>query len=570
MTKRFLMIFCLLFAMANCAAVRGESDLSSDQTATISQGLPLPSIAVSLVMPIVAAHYFGRHWPKNFIAAFRREYVRQDFDKLRDDGFNTVIFLVSWGDFQPMTEPCCTWDERAFARLHFLIDEAAHAHLKVILRVGYAWSFHPDAGVSSQRIHRLLNEEAVQTAYLSFVRRLASEIASSKHVIMSFMSWEDQWLRQLDPSARSVFDDFASLLPAGMRPVPGAVLPSLDGEGAALFNAYWDWLVMYRLFEPSRQILPNLSYEIRVDKDPDYQTNQQGEHYVAAWLDHRAMYRQRGRTPVTIYYAPYWGAENIGERLTADRATTLFTALLDETRRTSDYRDIFIDQFNLVDNTPGHENNAIIEPGAIDNFLKEAVCTMKNRGVIGYGYWTTRDYRESPLYNPSFSYGLDGWRLTLASAPQVPAALVSLGNGDVELRMVSGDTLTQTVTAAVGRLPATDARPDRVCVEASAEAESSILVHASQEDAPVRLHFASGTLSEQCADIVSTPVDDRLTLRIHAETGAALRLRGVWLFDHTQIGGLYDTHGLPGSSHGALVRFNHEFSRTGLPANCNP
>ena len=561
------MIFCLLFAAANCVAVRGESALSSDQTGILSQGVPLPSVTVSPVMPIVAAHYFGRHWPKNFISAFRREYVRQDLAQLRDDGFNAVIFLVSWGDFQPIIEPCCAWDERAFARLHFLIDEAARAQLKVILRVGYAWSFHPDAGVSSQRIHRLLNEEAVRTAYLAFVRRLEPEIGSRNNVIMSFMSWEDQWLRQLDPSARAVFNDFASLLPAGTRPAPGANLPSPEGEGAALFNAYWDWLVMYRLFEPSRQVLPNLSYEIRVDKDPDYQIDRQGERHVAAWLDHRAMYRQRGSAPVTIYYAPYWGAENIGERLTADRAVTLFTALLDETRSASENRDIFIDQFNLVDNTPGHENNAVIDPGAIDRFLKEAICTMKNRGVIGYGYWTTRDYRESPLYNPSFSYGLDGWTLTSASAAP---ALVRLENGDAELRFGSGDALTQTVTAAVGRLPAKDARPDRVCVEAFAEAESSILVYASHEDAPTRLNFASGTLSEQCADIVSTPVDDQLTLRLHAETGAALRLRDVWLFDHTQVGGFYDTQGVPGSSHRELVRFNHDFSRPGLPADCNP
>ena len=67
----------------------------------------------------VAAHWFGRQWPMNFLAGFRREQVAADFRQLVDDGFDTVVLLVAWGDFQPVYAPCCTYDERAFERLDF-------------------------------------------------------------------------------------------------------------------------------------------------------------------------------------------------------------------------------------------------------------------------------------------------------------------------------------------------------------------------------------------------------------------------------------------------------------------
>ncbi|AFL74600.1 hypothetical protein [Thiocystis violascens] len=520
--------------------------------------------------PIVAAHYFGRHWPKNFLSAFRREHVLEDLKRLRADGFNTVIFLVSWGDFQPVIDPCCAWDERAFARLDFLLEEAARAGLKVILRVGYAWSFHPLAEPSHARIDRLVNDDSARAAYLAFADRLGREVRAHPQVIMTFMSWEDQWLRRIAPEAIPTFDDYLSLLPATARPSPGAPLPTPAGAGAALFNAYWDWLAMDRLHDPARPLLPNLSYEIRVDKDPSYATGEDGTQQLVGWLDHRALYRQRGSAPVTIYWAPYWGAENTGEHLSAHRSAELLTALLRETREFSGQREIFIDQFNVVDNTPGHENNAILAPEEIDGFLNEAICVMQQHGVIGYGYWTTRDYRESPLHNPSFGYGLEGWILTPAHSHPPSSELHNLPNGDLELELSSGDALEQTVTTAYGRLPAPDARPDRVCVEVDAAGVGALTISAGDPTQPSRLPFAPGTDRMQCADIVALPADERLTLRLLAEADTSLRLHGVWLFDHTQFGGLYDVDGKPGPLHASLVRLNREFGSGTPPSRCAP
>lgn len=150
---------------------------------------------------ISATHYFGRHWPKNFINAFRRSDVPADFQRIRDDGFNAVILLVSWGDFQSVFEPCCQYDERAFERLRFLLNEAKSAQLKVVLRVGFAWSFHPQAGDSHHRQHLLMNDPAVRQAYFAYIKRIAAELDGLEHVVLTFSTWEDLRLRHIEETA---------------------------------------------------------------------------------------------------------------------------------------------------------------------------------------------------------------------------------------------------------------------------------------------------------------------------------------------------------------------------------
>src|SRR6478736_8102747 len=103
-----------------------------------------PAVApTATAPPLVGVHYFGTAWPMNFIGGFRRASVPGDFRRIAGDGFNSVVLLVSWGDFQPVTSPCCQYDERAWERLHFLLEQARLAKLQVVLRVGCACTFHP-------------------------------------------------------------------------------------------------------------------------------------------------------------------------------------------------------------------------------------------------------------------------------------------------------------------------------------------------------------------------------------------------------------------------------------------
>lgn len=565
--RRTLLALALIATFAACTPEAGEAPAATptpEAAAPAATPAPAPSASGASVEGRVATHYFGRHWAKNFIGGFRREHVAEDFARLRADGFDSVVLLVSWGDFQPGMEPCCTWDERAFERLHFLLDRADDAGLKVMLRLGYAWFFHPEAGDVGDRQHRHMNDPVARASYQRFLERMATELADEKHVALSFMTWEDQLLRNVEETARPDYLEYLATLPPD--PARSTELPD-KVEDAALFHGYWDWLVMEKIYRPALPLFPGLSYEARVDRDPRYETGPDGTPVVAEWIGHEGMTRLPEGNPLTIYWAPFWGALNQGEQITAARALELYGALLDETGRNGARR-LFVDQFNFVDNTPGHDYNAVLRPEEIPSFLHQSVCLMKSRGVVGYALWTGQDYAESPLHNPSFSYGLEGWQLE-RSEGRPEAALQTLASGDFALSLAKGDHLSQLVTAGRGRMLRTgDAMSDQACLEADASAPARLRVQAG-DGAAATLAFDGRGRQRVCAAIAPVAVDGDLALSIRVEAGE-LQLRDVFLFDHVQYGGVYGLWGEPGPLLDSVRRMNRDFTAVPAPSRCTP
>lgn len=518
--------------------------------------------------PIRATHWFGEHWAKNLINAYRREDVATQFATIREDGFDTVILVVSWGDFQPVFSPCCTYDERAFERLRFLIDEAERQGLRVMLRIGYAWSFHPDSRPTLERVHRLMNDAGVREAFQAFVDRIAKDIDGRQHVLMSFMSWEDQWLRVIEPSAAGDYARFVAALPPAERPTDPTRLPRADDGSAEQFHRYWDWLMIQALHAPAQRRIPNLGYEVRIDKEPLWHIAPDGTRMPSRWLDHRAMYRQAGDAPLVLYWAPYWGARNVGEQLEAAESLALLGGMLAEAREWSDGRPGVIDQFNLIDNTPGHEHNAVLPDEQITSFLRGAVCVLKDHGVLGVGLWTGRDYAESPLYNPSFAFGLEGWALVDPAGQPVPSAsaLDVAADRDPHLLLRAGEVLSQSFGTERGRLPHRDARPDNACVDAMSAGGATLHVHAGAGQ-PATLVLPPGHEGRACTIVDSHPVDEQLAFRITMASGEAT-LRGAWLFDHVQDGGMRTIDNGPGRHLDAFRTFNAAMMRTELPEDC--
>lgn len=531
------------------------------------------AVATRLDPPLVGATYMGGNWPKNFINAFRRENVAGDFARLRADGFNTVVLLVAWGDFQPVFDPCCRYDERAFERLGFLIERAREAGLDVALRVGYEWSFHPDAGEIGLRTYRLFNEARVREAFLAFAARVGDVARKHANVRLTFLSWEDLWFHAIDPAAKADFRRFLDSLPADSpwrgSADAGKPMPKQDGADAALFNAYWDWLLMHELFAPAATRLPALTFEARIDRESLPSVDAAGK-TTFSWVGHETTYDPPGADVISLYWAPFWGAKNEGEQLDAREALHLLGALLTDVRAHSGALPMFVDQLNVIDNTIGAERNATLKPSALPAFMDGALCTMRQAGVFGYAYWTTQDIAESPLYNPAFSYGLEGWNLTTSDGAAPQDRLQAKTSGDFDLALHAGDELQQTIPRRHGRLPV---RSDdgllspQVCVlgHASEPAE----VEANAGDTPVRLQFPAGPARKVCSAIATRPTDAGVELRVRALSGT-LNLTGVMLFDHIQEGGLYHFDGSDGVLLPLLRKFNQRFVRSaGVDNECN-
>lgn len=513
------------------------------------------------VEPIIGAHYFGRQWPKNFIGGFRREHVADDFARLRADGFNTVVLLIAWGDFQPLFEPCCGYDERAWQRLGVLLDEAERAGLGAVLRVGYGWSFHPDAGVMGERVHRLLNSRGVREAFFAFLDRVNTVVQQHSAVRLSLLSWEDLWLHVIDPAARPDFERYLRTLPSDdahrARFAQGAALPIAASPDAAVFNAYWDWLLMNELFRPAAQRLAPLSFEARIDSDPLPIINPDGSKRTH-WIGHESTYAPPGATLSTLYWAPFWGARNEGEQLDAAQALHLFAVLLAQVRDNNGQLPLFIDQFNVIDNTLGFERNARLRADALDSFMAGAYCVMRAHAVQGYAWWTTLNYAESPIYNPAFSYRLDGWSLRTHDGVSAEQRVQPTADGDFNLRLEVGDALSQQIPARRGRLPqADDGLEDRVCIDARSDSPAQLQV-AAGGTASV-LDFDGSGVQRRCAPIVALPDNDALALVLRT-VGSAATLRNVMLFDHVQDGGLYQFDGSDGPLLPALRALNQRYS----------
>jgi hypothetical protein len=528
----------------------------------------LPSSHTRLAPPLVGATYMGDNWPMNFTNAFRRENVAADFARMRQDGFNAVVLLVPWGDFQPVFDPCCTYDERAFERMDFLIDRAREAGLDVVLRIGYGWTFHPDAGDVGVRTHRLLNDVHVRQAFLAYVARGGELARKHANVRLSFLTWEDLILYSIDGDGRGDFRQFVASLPEHdpLRSlgIDANVPPQRrDAAGVTMFNAYWDWLLMQKIFKPAAERIPNLSYEARIDSEALPKRDATGK-VVYEWLGHESTYRPPGADTIALYWAPFWGAENQGEQLDAKRSLHLLGALLDKVRQHRGSLPMFIDQFNVIDNTFGFEHNASLQPAALPAFMDGADCVMRKAGVFGYAYWTTRDYAESPLYNPSFSYGLDGWNLVAADGAAPESRLIKQASGDFDLRMRQGDRLRQTIPKSRGRLPTTssDGRLSaHVCL--SARSGGRAVVEVSAGAAPVRLQLGGDSSHRVCNKI---PTQSRsgteLDLEIHDISGTAV-LTNVMLYDRIQHGGLYKFDGEDGVLLPSMRKLNLRFAKVG-------
>jgi hypothetical protein len=556
----FVVALMAIAAVAGYGVGRRHGRSAAD--AHLEAAAPARIASTRLTPPLAAATYVGGHWPKNFINAFRRERVADDFARLRSDGFNAVVLLVSWGDFQPVFDPCCRYDERAFERLEYLLDRAAEAGLDVVLRVGYGWTFHPDAGDVGTRTQRLLNESGVRGAFAAYAARIGAIARKHANVRLTLLSWEDLWLHAVDPAGRADFERFVATLPDGdaKRAASGGGVPVQTGDDPTLFNAYWDWLMMQQVFEPLARRLPNLSYEARIDREPLFKVDGAGVKSISAWIGHETTYRPPGADVISLYWAPFWGARNQGETLDADQSLRLFGRLLDDVRQHSGGLPMFIDQLNIIDNTLGFEHNATLQPAAYAGFVSGALCTMRKAGVFGYAYWTTSDYAESPLYNPAFAYALDGWTLAADGTPGAQR-LQARPSGDFDLRLRAGDRLSQTIPARRGRFPGRRDQgpvPARVCVATRDVAAAEIEVAAGA--APVHLAIAAGT-SRTCADITTAPVGDNLELALRMLDGSA-DLTDVMLFDHVQQGGLHGFDGADGVLLAPLRSLNRAFTDT--------
>ncbi|MNB79807.1 hypothetical protein D3C75_265540 [compost metagenome] len=371
---------------------------------------------------IIGAHYFGDEWPVNFWSS-EIYNVQKDLQNIKNDGFNSIVLVIPWGEFQPSISPI-RYNEQLFDRLKYIIEEASKTNLKVILRLGYVWDFDPTVQYpSSERFKKLPYDQEFYNAWLEYIGEIQHQVASYNNVSFAFLTWEDLWgmvdeartlktvserIHYADVTGYQRFlkenyklSEVSQLYGQSFASYEDIPTPTSDNPGIKWLYEYCDDLLINRYFVPAKEKFPNLSLEVRVDSDLVH-TNNGNE-----WFSHQSTYDLPNSEYTTMYYSPAMGAENRGNFDSATKVIARFENIVGNVRNNSNNK-IFIDQFLYYDNTPAFGHNTLIEPSQEKEFLKKSYDVLSNY-TNGYALWNYRDYAANMLYNPAFEFDFKGW-----------------------------------------------------------------------------------------------------------------------------------------------------------------
>jgi hypothetical protein len=536
-------------------------------------------VAVAFVLPerrdstiadtsgIRAVHYWGSTYPVTFWNALDPTQIDRDFTRIRGDGFNAIVLAVSWPEFQPRLSAPTAFDDQAFGLLTTLIAKARAHGLDVVLRLGFVWSYRPDAELpNGRRVDAAFVDDAPRDAWLRFVGEVCRRVCDEANVRFAFLTWEDLYpfkiasdSPELDtPGFRNKFIEylrthrdldhvsrFYGMPFASWDDVP---LPSRKSAAYEFVLAYWDDALVNRFFLPAREHFPRLSFEARVDWDPVWRNG------IVDWYRHDALAAAAGAEVATLYYSVALGMRNDGDRIGAAEALAQLDRLLTATGRLGSRSGLFIDQFNFFDDTPEFSRNTRLEETAMDAMLVGSAAVLR-RHRAGFALWTDHDYVVNMLYNPGFHRGLAGWTASGGAKSVVAVA------GRVRIALPPRASITQWIDTVESARPyLIPGARGTVCVKARAAGGSVAELRLEVLDKTVSLNVAD-KVERRCAEVRLAPA---LRFAVSAAE-TAVELDEVELYIDIQHSRIYSTDGTPGPQLEAIRTLNRDLARGETP-----
>lgn len=371
---------------------------------------------------VKSATYFADEWPINFWNS-ELDNLSDDMRQIKSDGFNSIILVIPWREFQPDINPI-RYNEHAFMVLDKIMKAADKENLEVFARIGYSWDYYNDVNENIvDRFCSLLYDDQAEKAWYDYVSRMYTELKQYDNFAEGFLTWEDFW------NNLGICDDIeekrverAKQIGYGkwVQEVYGLkkynteygtdyalydqiAVPRRDEPAMyAMFEFYDDFLIS--ILHESQKRFPNLSMEVRLDWDVTYNKEGKVEYYK-----HTDTFScEESDFTATMYGIPM-GFENVGERVSYKEGLTKTEYILGQLQQQNDNKAIYVEQFIFADNTPAFKNNAQIKEDEIDDYL-ESVSGILLNYTSGYGIWTYRNYRSNMIYNPQFALGKEGWQ----------------------------------------------------------------------------------------------------------------------------------------------------------------
>jgi hypothetical protein len=368
--------------------------------------------------------YFGDEWPINYWGSEDKD-MAANLARIAADGFNSIILVVPWRQFQPDTSSTL-FNEEAFDRLEEILACAKMHGLWVTLRIGYSWDYYGDAALPARFEDIFMNDRYDRSAWLSYCKKLYETVSTHENFYGAFLTWEDFWefsysmsrdvikssrvrlaercgyteylrthytLEEVSRRYREEFSDFSQVY-----------IPFQDRMSAELFYEFYDQALMELLYE-SQQVFPGLSMEVRADADKVYNADGSHEYY-----SHSATYSCEGAEYPALMYSVSMGQKNVGDRITAAEALAGMERSLKGLCAQSGKK-VYMEQFLYMDSTESVAQNTKIYDEEVEEFVLQSAPILKET-TMGYGLWVYRNYVNNCVYNGQFGLGLEGWEHT--------------------------------------------------------------------------------------------------------------------------------------------------------------
>lgn len=409
----------------------------------------------------VSAHYFADAWPANMWDS-EFENIDKDFQQIKNDGFNSIILVVPWRQFQPEIDKTNTYNRDAFDKLDMIMSKADEYDLGVILRIGYTWDYYQNRGNDAiiERYENIVNDQQTRNAWLEYVERVYAVANVHESLWGGFICWEDFWnlttkmksisgrneesmkyaenigfsdyvLANYDISAiREMYDD------EKIYSEEDLYVPTEDKKAFKVFYDFYD-AFLNELLNDTQTTFPNLSMEVRVDDD--WIVNEEGRN---VYYSHEDTYICNGSDYSTIMYGIPIGFVNNGEKVSWKEAISKTSDILAKVNQGTEGKKIFIDQFLYYDNTQAYSHNAQLIEEQLDDYLMNAPKVL-DKYTRGYGIWVYQDYYVDTIANGSFADELNGWENIQGDAD------VRKIDGNNKCLLVDGAEIEQDVTGKV-------------------------------------------------------------------------------------------------------------------------
>ncbi len=489
--------------------------------------------------------YFGDEWVLNFWNS-ETDHLEKDLEQIREDGFNSIILVVPWREFQPEMTPV-SYNAYAWDKLDQVMTAAAKEGLWVSLRVGYTWDYWPDGSDVRKRFRDVMGDSAVLAAWDDYVKTVYEKASAHDNFFGGFLTWEDFWsftsyateLEDLEErirlarfcgyadylSERYSLKELSALYGEEISGYDRLPMPGADQPALRLLYEFFDWWLCDFLAH-SQQNFPELSMEVRMDADlvPD-------ENGESQWYSHSATYACEGAPYTALMYGVPIGHINEGERLEAAEALAMSKEMLDQVLLSTAGKKLYIEQFLYMDNTPGFEHNAQVKEDQVADYIV-AMTDILRDCAMGYGVWTYRDYANNLLYNPQFALGESGWQMT-------GGARVTDNNGSMQAELPAGGQIQNEVS---GQGPVT--------VRFTIEAEEPVTVRVTFGGETKSVSGQNGETAELIFE------DGGEGLAFTAES--LCYLDNVKVYTHVQQAQLYDLDGREGSCIQAIRKLNRK------------